>query len=163
MRRLALTAAGLAIAACSLSDDLDMEKAESALRSEVARFYGVEVEAVDCPEKVAMEEGTTFTCTATVAGQELPVTARQDDDDGNVTFEATAAVIDVAAKTAELQAAITEDNPGAHLRLYCGEETVLVVEPGGTFDCLLEGPDLPARAVVVTVQDVDGATSFTTE
>lgn len=164
--RAAAVAAVLAVvlgsaAGCSLDDDLDMERAEAALESEVGRYYGVRVEEVDCPEDVAMEEGGTFECTVTVAGQQLPVEARQDDDDGNVTFEAAAAVVDVVAKTAELQAAIAEDNPGAHLRLFCGDQPVLVVAPGGTFDCLMEGPDLPPRRVVVTVEDVDGTTTFT--
>lgn len=162
MRRLAAIALVVLAAACSLSDDLDMVKAESALRSEIARYYGVAVDEVACPEEVAMEEGGRFTCRATVAGQELPVEARQDDGDGNVTFEATAAVIDVAEKTAELQETILAENPGSHLRLYCGDDEVLVLDPGATFDCLLEGPDVPLRRVVVTVEDVDGTTTFTT-
>lgn len=162
MRRIAAIALLGLLAACSLSDDLDMVKAESALRSEIARHYGVAVDEVACPDEVAMEDGGTFTCRVTVAGQELPVEATQDDGDGNVTFEATAAVIDVVEKTAELQEAIAAENAGAHLRLYCGDQPVLVLEPGGTFDCLLEGPDLPLRRVVVTVEDVDGATTFTT-
>jgi hypothetical protein len=151
----------LLVAGCALDDDLDMERAEAALESEVAHYYGVAVDEVACPDEVPMEEGRTFECTVTVADQELPVEARQDDGDGNVTFEAGAAVIDVAAKTTELQAAIAEENPGAHLRLYCGDRPVLVLAPGATFDCLLEGPDTPPRKVVVTVEDVDGATTFT--
>jgi Domain of unknown function (DUF4333) len=159
---LVLAAAAAVAGGCALSDDLDMVKAESALRSEVGRYYGVTVEHIACPDEVPMEEGTTFTCTATVAGQELRVAARQDDDDGNVTFEAEAAVVDLAAKTAEIQAAIAEENPEARPRLYCGDQQVLVVDPGDTFDCLLEGRNVPPRRVVVTVEDVDGSTTFTT-
>lgn len=160
MRAGAVALVLLVVAGCALDDNLDMERAEAALESEVGRYYGVRVEEVDCPDEVPMEEGGTFDCEVTVAGQQLPIVARQDDGEGNVTFEAAAAVIDVAAKTAELQAAIAEENPGARLRLYCGDQAVMVLDPGATFDCLMEGPDQPPRRVVVTVEDVDGATTF---
>lgn len=162
MRRLALAAVLLAAGACSLTNDLDMEKAESTLRTEVERAYGVPVDTVECPAEVGIEEGASFECTAALAGEELTLVARQDDGEGNVTFEASEAVIDVATKTAELQAAITQANPGGDLRLACGDQSVLVLPPGATFECRLTAPEAPARTVVVTVDDVDGTTSFTT-
>lgn len=65
---------------------LDMATVESEIASRLSDRSGVAT-TVDCPDSVAIEAGTTFTCTATAAdGSTATVVVHQDDDQGNLTF-----------------------------------------------------------------------------
>jgi len=65
---------------------LDMAAVENQIASRLTDDSGVAT-TVDCPDSVAIEAGTTFSCTATaVDGQVSTVKVHQDDDQGNLTF-----------------------------------------------------------------------------
>lgn len=65
---------------------LDMATVESEIAARLADRTGLST-TVDCPDEVAIEAGTTFTCTATSAdGSTATVVVHQDDDQGNLTF-----------------------------------------------------------------------------
>jgi hypothetical protein len=65
---------------------LDMATVESEIATRLSNRTGIST-TVDCPDSVAIEAGTTFTCTATSAdGSTATVVVHQDDDQGNLTF-----------------------------------------------------------------------------
>jgi hypothetical protein len=69
------------------ASDLDLETLKSGVTAELTKQVGGEW-TLTCPESVPIENGGTFTCTATEAGgttQDITVT--QTDDQGNVTWE----------------------------------------------------------------------------
>ena len=65
---------------------LDMATVEAEIASQLTARSGTGT-TVDCPDSVAIEAGTTFTCTATSTdGSTATVVVHQDDDQGNLTF-----------------------------------------------------------------------------
>lgn len=65
---------------------LEMATVESEIASQLSDRTG-QGTTVDCPDSVAIEAGTSFTCTATSAdGSTATVVVHQDDDQGNLTF-----------------------------------------------------------------------------
>lgn len=65
---------------------LDMATVESEIATQLSGRTGLGT-TVDCPDSVAIEAGTSFTCTATSAdGSTATVVVHQDDDQGNLTF-----------------------------------------------------------------------------
>lgn len=91
-------AAGIAVlslvgSACSFSfslgsNELDTEKAEREIATGIEEQLGIEIESVDCPDSVEIEEGDTFSCTVVATdGSEGRVEVVQEDDEGNVSWE----------------------------------------------------------------------------
>lgn len=82
----------LALPACAVlagCGSIDATKTEGAVREEIARSIGARVRSVECPEKVPIERGRNFVCTAIGAdGTRVPVPVTQTDDAGKVEFEA---------------------------------------------------------------------------
>jgi hypothetical protein len=148
-------------ASVSIGDDdaLDTDKAERTIREELERTYGTSTEAVDCPEREA-KQGDVFDCTARIEGQPLRVRVTQKDDDGNVRFEATQAVLDLQKASGEIERAIREQT-GIPVRVECGPQRLLIRDPGSTFDCQATAVSGGAsRRVAVTVKDIDGNVGF---
>lgn len=82
---------GLALTGCSVSvGGLDMAKAQTEIAKGIEEQTGATGVAVTCPESAPLEQGNTFTCTATTAdGQTATVTVTQTDDQGNINWEVT--------------------------------------------------------------------------
>jgi Mrp family chromosome partitioning ATPase len=87
----AALALGLALTGCSVSvGGLDMAKAQTEIAKGIEEQTGATGVTVTCPESAPLEQGNTFTCTATTAdGQTATVTVTQTDDQGNINWEVT--------------------------------------------------------------------------
>ena len=83
---LAGAGAALLLSRTAGRSQLDMATVENEIATRLADRTGVST-TVDCPDSVAIEAGSTFTCTATSAdGSTATVVVHQDDDQGNLTF-----------------------------------------------------------------------------
>ena len=89
MRPAALAAGALvalSAAGCGKAE-LDVERAEAALKSRITRQTGVEIDTVRCPQDVEAQRGDTFRCVAVASnGQRARVEVTQRDDAGNVSW-----------------------------------------------------------------------------
>jgi hypothetical protein len=158
-RRLLLLGGLLLLAACSEDRQLDMDRATSEIDRSLEATYDLDVGDVSCPDSVAAEDGTVFTCAVSIGGQPLTVDVHQQGDDGELRVVPTAAVLPVAEVQADLveQLADRLDDPDA--RADCGPDAVRVVVPDRSFECEVTDGDT-TRAVVVPVRDVDGSLTY---
>lgn len=84
-----LAAAVAALPACSFSasvggDDLNTDRAEEVIAEGILDQTDTEV-TVQCPDDVAIEQDSTFDCTARESdGTESTVEVTQTDDEGNI-------------------------------------------------------------------------------
>jgi hypothetical protein len=92
---MAVTMAALAVTALAgCSSSLDMAELETSLSEQLAvreQVPATEV-TVDCPASVALEQGTTFDCTAAVGDRPLVLTVTELDGDGTVEWSEKPAV-----------------------------------------------------------------------
>jgi len=77
---------------CSASvsgPELNIPTVESEIQTGIEEQTDVTVSSVDCPEDVPIDEGGTFTCTATVEGSEetLSIRVTQTDNSGTVDWQ----------------------------------------------------------------------------
>jgi uncharacterized protein DUF4333 len=86
LRFVLIAIAALALAGCS--QVLDEEKLEAEISSGIEEQTEATGVSVDCPSDVPLEEGDTFTCTATSDdGDEAEVQVTQTDAEGNIRWE----------------------------------------------------------------------------
>lgn len=150
-----LVAFGLAGAACSNEiDDAELEKSITEKAEEA--FDGYDLGEVDCPEGIELEAGDVFECTLEIEGETATIVVTQEDDEGNVTIEQAEAVLDVSTIVDEVASGILEQT-GTEVTVDCGDGTVLVQEPGDSFECDATAVDGSGTATVnVVVVDVEG-------
>jgi uncharacterized protein DUF4333 len=109
---------------------------EAKVQAEVVRITqeqaGVAPTGVQCPDDVAVQAGATFTCTATLDGQPVTYSVRQDDDKGNVTISSGGFVV-LPNIEDTLRQRVT-DNTGLQTTAQCGraDQQVIVGGPGTT-------------------------------
>lgn len=61
----------------------DTESVENGVTAELrGQGYAVDTGSVQCPDKITVREGGTFTCTLAVDGEEMTVTSTMLDDEG---------------------------------------------------------------------------------
>lgn len=77
---------------CSASvsgPELDIAKVESEIQTGIAEQTDVTISSVDCPDDVPIDQGNTFTCTASVegTGETLSVRVTQTDSSGTVDWQ----------------------------------------------------------------------------
>ncbi|RFU20358.1 DUF4333 domain-containing protein [Geodermatophilus marinus] len=79
---------GLVVGAIFLfgATTIDTAEAERQIAALTEDRVGLAASDVTCPEDVEARAGNTFTCTATLDGQETSFTVEQTDDEGNVEF-----------------------------------------------------------------------------
>lgn len=149
------------LAGCS-GDAYDVAKAEREIGLFVDRtFEGVETGEVTCPDDIDAKEGTKFDCTAEVEGQDLRIEVTMTDDDGNATFEAAQAVLDLT-RAEEAMGSDIGAQVGAAVEVDCGERDFLVKSPGDTFECTASDEDGNSVTLVATVTDTDGHIQYET-
>jgi hypothetical protein len=144
-------------AACAGGDPpaLPTGEAEQEIHRLVTDLYGADfaVGRVRCPAHVDQEEGNTFYCLATVAGEELPIRVRQTNDEGSVRINQAEALI----PRAEAEDYVTgyASRHGSPVRtVSCGRAPVLIRRPGERITCaVVFETDAPgtARMQVVDV------------
>ena len=67
-----------------------MQKAQTEIAKGIEEQTDATGVKVTCPESVPMEQGNTFTCTATTTeGQTATITVPQTDGEGNINWEIT--------------------------------------------------------------------------
>ncbi|MGY1708411.1 DUF4333 domain-containing protein [Geodermatophilus sp. SYSU D00758] len=79
---------GLVVGAIFLfgATTIDTAEAERQIAALTEDQVGLAATGVECPEDVEARAGNTFTCTATLDGQETSFTVEQTDGEGNVEF-----------------------------------------------------------------------------
>jgi hypothetical protein len=139
---------------------LDARSIESRIAGEIASQYQLAppLISVACPKGTPAKAGRTFSCTATLAGQPLPIDGVVTNSRGRYNLEPTAAVVIPAHLVPMLEARITRDL-GAAATVDCGSKPVLVLPAGGTFGCTATVGGKP-RPVTVTVEDLQGHVRF---
>jgi hypothetical protein len=139
---------------------LDARSIERRISAEIASQYQLApaLVSVACPKGTPAQAGRMFSCTATLAGQPLPIDGTVTDDRGRYTLEPTAAVLIPADLVPMLEARIAADL-GAAATVDCGVQPVLVLPAGGTFGCTATVRGRP-RPVTVTVEDLQGHVRF---
>lgn len=168
---LVLAPAALAVAlvaGCSGSvniggNKLDETKLEDTIESDLSNAVdsGTAV-SVDCPADVEIKAGATSECTAMIGSQALIYKVEQTDDEGNVTYTRTKAVLDLDKAEASVTEQLTEQVPGTW-KMSCtpaGDERIYVIAVGGTFTCGVEGTnedgETQSADVILTVKDLEG-------
>lgn len=155
-RALAAVAAALLVAGCT--NVLDEAKAESTIRDGLATQLGAPVAKVDCPADRAAKTGDVFECTAkTEDGQELAIKVTQKDDQGNLEWELTTELLNMAGLVPALEDWLPQQGvtPTA---IDCPKARVM--KKGDTFDCTVTADDGRTLAVTVTQDDDQGNVSW---
>jgi Domain of unknown function (DUF4333) len=147
----ALAASVVLVAACGGTKVkvLDSLATGRQIADHLTSIYGVAEPAVDCPTGVKVSAGKTFDCSTALDGQPLTVHVTLTDEQGHLTVSPAAAVVVVAKIAAAIQSA------EAKATVRCGPHTVLVEQPGATFDCMAATAAGPVT-YRVTVQDLAG-------
>ena len=137
------------------------------VRSEIVRItqeaVAVTPADVRCPEEIPAQTGHTFTCTATVDGQPVTYSVRQDDDQGNLTIN-----YDRLIKVADLQTAVA-GLVGADVEVAvdvtcepAGRTVVVNANPGSPISCTATNATDAADSAAITVTiAADGTPSYT--
>jgi hypothetical protein len=151
----ALTSAALLLGACGVAvgHPLDAQSAQRVIAGKLAGQFGTRP-VVTCESGVPLTSGHTFSCTAVIDGQPLPVTGTVTGNQGEFSITLGAAVVNLNAAVHQLEAGIAHDT-GTSAKVNCGPHRVLVVTPGHSFDCSATQPG-GTRQVVVTVVDRNG-------
>jgi hypothetical protein len=168
-----LLAAGL-LGGCSASvsvggNKLDDVKLEDTIKADLAKAAGDSTTvSVDCPADVQIKSGATSQCTATIGSQALVYKVEQTDDQGNVTYTRTKAVLNLDTAQSVVAGQIA-DQVGGDWTMDCspaGAERLYVIAVAGTFTCDVSGTnkdgDAQTAKVVLTVKDLDGNVSWKT-
>ncbi len=171
-RTLAAVSLGIAapvavLAGCSSSTTLDSAKLNTQIVDQINQVAPNSNPTVSCPSDVKAEANATFTCTATVAGQEMQLTVTQKDADGNVSYQGDSSIFQLASTQEKLSAKVAESQPGTWTTA-CNptgaQQGYYIAKPGTTFDCEVSGTAADGTAktgtLAVTVTDADGNVSL---
>jgi len=155
---------GLAAAALFVFGSRTVDPAS--VQQEIVRItqtaVGVAPTDVRCPAEIKAQAGGTFDCTATVDGQPVTYTVRQDDDQGHLTinYDRLIKVDDVESVIAQqvgtdVDIAVTVECPPAG-------RTVVVNAPGTPIACTATNADDPSDSAAITVTvAADGTPGYT--
>lgn len=117
---------------------------------------------VRCPAEIEAQAGGTFACTATVEGQPVTYTVRQDDDQGHLTI-----TYDRIVKVAELEGTLADKvGKDIDIAVTVGCEptghTVLVNAPGAPIACTVTNrSDATDSARITATVAADGTPAYT--
>jgi hypothetical protein len=150
--------AALSLSACSFSfgGGLDYQKLEDEITKKLNESYSSmneTVSSVECPEQSPEPKaGSTFDCTAQVAGQTVRVGVKVKDDDYNVNYETKDTLYELPTVASSLSDEVSKQ-VGFPVTVDCGEG-VKAVEVGKTFDCTASDDQGSERTVQVTAAPV---------
>ncbi|WP_410785247.1 DUF4333 domain-containing protein [Kribbella sp. C-35] len=117
----------------------------------------VQVGTITCPTDVKVAEGKTFTCTADVAGTQLPMNVTLSHVSGGeytYEFKPAKALIDTRKVVTEIRSRLPAQAAGASID--CGTALIRIVEVSGKIPCTVSLAG--KRQVVQTVVDDLGGT-----
>ncbi|NDI47391.1 DUF4333 domain-containing protein [Goekera deserti] len=156
--------AGLGVGALVLfgGQTLDTAEAESQISRLTEEQAGLAPTDVRCPADIAVEAGSTFTCTATLDGQSLGFTLRQTDDEGSVDVESDTTFV-VLTTVEEMLAQQITDEVGVAVTAGCESEgrSVIVDGIGTPISCTVANAEDPTDVLDVVAQvAADGSVSY---
>jgi len=159
---LSIAAAAATLAAgcgVGLPHTINAASAAAEISSQLASRYEVAAPKVTCPTGVADKKGQTFSCQAVLDGETVVLDAAVTDTGGAFTVTPESAIVVVAAAVNQLSQEIGVQT-GQAPTVTCGTKLVLVVKVGSAFPCTATFPGQTARAVTVTVVNIQGAFTF---
>ena len=138
----------------------------ASVQQEIVRItqtaVGVAPADVRCPAEIRAQAGGTFACTATVDGQPVTYTVRQDDDQGHLTIN-----YDRLIKVADVESVIAQQvgkDVDVTVTVECPPtgRTVVVNAPGTPIACAATNADDPSDSAAITVTvAADGTPGYT--
>ncbi|WP_448624698.1 DUF4333 domain-containing protein [Geodermatophilus sp. URMC 64] len=151
---------GLAVGAILLfgSKTLDRGDAEQQVSAASEQLIGAPAEGVSCPADVEVEQGGTFTCTATLEGQDISFTVTQKDDQGSVGITADNTVVPVSAVADEVNSQV-EAEAGVELTTSCDSDRTVLVDPAGErLPCTVSNAEDSSLSIQVdAIVEADGS------
>ena len=156
--------ASLVFAGCSFQascggKSLNMENAKKFVSTTLEADVGKAPTTVSCPEKVKIEKGAKFACTADYGnGAMATVEITQNDDQGNVTMSKISGIL-VAKRAEEAIAKMIGEQANVHVTAECGER-VHPAKAGATIMCTAKDANGQTAQVEVLVKDTDGNVSM---
>lgn len=120
----------------------------------------LQVGTITCPKDVKVAEGKTFTCTADVAGTQLPMTVTLSHvSGGEYTYELkpAKALIDTGKVVTEIGSRLPAEAAGASID--CGTARIRIVDVGGKIPCTVSLAG-KRQAVQTVVDDLGGTVHF---
>jgi uncharacterized protein DUF4333 len=156
--------AGLGVGALFLFGQRTVEP--ESVQREIVRItqtaVGVVPTDVRCPADIKAEAGGTFACTATVDGQPVGYTVRQDDDKGHLTI-----TYDRLIKVTQLETTLADQvgkDVDVAVNVTCEPtgRTVLVNAPGTPIACTAANATDPTDSAKINVTvAADGTPAYT--
>jgi hypothetical protein len=141
---------------------LDMERVEAEVVRITRDQAGISPTDVRCPERVTVETGGTFSCSATLDAQAVSFSVRQDDDQGNVTISGSGFV--VLSRVEENLIEQLRQRADFEATADCGPQgrQIVVGGRGTRIDCTIADASNPAdtASVVGVVSDDQGTVTF---
>jgi hypothetical protein len=138
---------------------------EAKVQTEIVRITqeatGVAPTDVKCPSDIKLEAGATSTCTATLDGQPVTYTVKQDDDKGNVHINSSGFV--AVDKIETVLGQRMKERAGVDVTANCADgKKVVVGGPGTKVECIVTNTADPSDTLNVTgtVTDNDGSVDF---
>jgi len=152
---------GLVVGAILLFGTRTLDEADAAQQVSAAgeQLIGTTPQDVSCPADVEVRQGGTFTCTATVEGQDVSFTVTQQAEDGNVEITADNTIVPVAAVTDEVNSQVSAE-AGVETTTACdaGDRTVLVDPAGERLACTVSNAEDSSLSIDVTAVVGEGGT-----
>jgi Domain of unknown function (DUF4333) len=160
----ALTLAGAVgtVAGCSVAvkphTAVSGRSLEVTIARELMASYNIPQPLVRCPSSVPARPGTALSCTTELDGQALRVDVTITGARGQARMEPASAVVAKGAADAQLADSLAPKF-GKSVQVFCNGPALLVVPPGGTFECQADSAGIE-RQVVVTVASLSGRLSY---
>ncbi|MDQ6782910.1 MAG: DUF4333 domain-containing protein [Actinomycetota bacterium] len=144
------------VAGCggSTATTIDATRLNMQISTGLSRQLTIPAPQVRCPTGQANRQGSTFRCSTSVDEQALSITAAVSDNQGNVKWQPSDAVL----STSKTVTAI-EHQLGTQLRSTitadCGKRSLVVIALGASITCTATERG-SARKVTVTARDLAG-------
>lgn len=156
----ALALAAVAGAACGEPAVLDVPRSETRIGARLAETYDIDVGTVTCPDDIEVEEGASFTCTATIGGEEVDIDVRQTDSEGTLEVASRVAILSTPRIEADIAETLADRFERDDVEVTCEGPEVRTEEPDATFTCeAVDGDE--TKEVEVRVRDARGALAYT--
>lgn len=149
----ALLSVALLASSCGGTEVLDTEDVAAQLGDTLSAELGTNI-TVDCPGEVPLEEGESFTCTATGSEETFDVVATQTDSEGSVAAKRSSLNMDAIE---EQIAGSLEQLGGIDIAVTCPDD--VEVGEGKKFECLATS-ERGELIFVVTQTDGFGNVTF---
>jgi Domain of unknown function (DUF4333) len=148
------------------STTIDQADAQREVTQLGQQLIGVAPEGVSCPADVEVKSGASFSCTATVEGQDVSFTVMQTDDQGSVEVTADNGVVTVTDVEDDISsqieaAAETDQRVDADTSCDAGGRTVLVDPDGEQLNCTVSDAGDPSQSIgIVAGVSADGSVTI---